>query len=539
MPCNTCGQSRKTEEAPPYPSRKPYQRAPRYYPDYTYYPPGYNNNGGVNPGINLAVCPPGGCIDPSFYGYGPEGYGYYEPEYEPYGHYQPPPCNTYIEPYHPPCNTCVTETPCNTCATNDEPKPDEPKPDEPKPNEEKCPEGQVRQEILGNTCGLCPEMFEPDATGSSCVPMTVSGEETIPPCPSGQARQEALGYSCGECPAGSKPNASGSSCEQDILECEQGQAWDEALKDCVTKTEECAEGQTWDEILQTCAPTTETPPEPDLKALTPEHTADQSVGRSCIDRHTKAFEKHDPDSITNVKDWPTWDGVSTTPVPKYSNPDLSKIPEEVQASFKKLTEFIFPNDNFQMKGLRDLFYKVNPFKDISKPTPSEIEAWHVEVLMLLRKLVGKGGINISNDRNLYLTAQWAAERQWTTVWDASYPSIFDGRTNPGGKCHNPQSTDGHCGWLFIPNETDQQTYLSPEQQKIASPVVQSEGVFTASKNLNWSVKLAGILHHIIKNEGFTGHGGPLWRRGAMGVSFQCTDGDANAKFQWGGDKAPE
>ena len=70
MPCNSCSRTRVNLHPYITPSRRAGMHPRAGYDPYLLapserrYPPEYNNNGGVNPGINAAVCPPGGCINP-------------------------------------------------------------------------------------------------------------------------------------------------------------------------------------------------------------------------------------------------------------------------------------------------------------------------------------------------------------------------------------------------------------------------------------------------------------------------------------------
>lgn len=108
------------------------------------------------------------------------------------------------------------------------------------------------------------------------------------------------------------------------------------------------------------------------------------------------------------------------------------------------------------------------------------------------------------------------------MWDQAYPT---------GVCTG--GTDPHCGGTFVPGETDQQLYFHRPEQSIVSLTGGSEGIFTVDPNLNWSVKLSQTLYNTIKIEGNTGHGGPMFRRGEMGMSFYCTGDSTNVRIIWG------
>jgi hypothetical protein len=263
-------------------------------------------------------------------------------------------------------------------------------------------------------------------------------------------------------------------------------------------------------------PSNTEPDDPDASfdpdALTPEYSAaPEIVGRKCMESQTLLSSRHDPESAA-PGEWPKWDGKTTVTARSSIDP----------AYLKELREWLFPNGPLQMRGLKDLFEEVKPFADVTKPTLSEIEKWHVEVIMLLRRLVGRGTSTVRNDEDVYMTAQWATERFVTDVWDASYPK---------GTCPNG---DPHCGSTFVPNEMDQQMYLKTDQSPLTKHIG-SEGVFEVERNLNWAVKFAKMIYNITNKEGFTGHGGPLLRRATMGSSFSCQNPEKTMiRMQWGG-----
>lgn len=265
------------------------------------------------------------------------------------------------------------------------------------------------------------------------------------------------------------------------------------------------------------------PPNPpvDVAQFSPPFSGPNMASADCVETNTNAATtNHDPDSITSIpsSDWAssTWDGVTT-----YSPCTLNKT---------QLFNAVWPSGNKDvMRGLRELFYSVNPFADNSNPTVGEIDAWNEMVINHYRRLLGIPN-DIHNDWPLYLQAQWAAERKFTTYWDSSYPGTLD---SPYGPCVG--GTNAHCGASFIPNCSDQAPYLKPGQACVTDTSL-SEGVFTVANSVPWSVKMSRILANIVQAEGITGHGGPFVSRPLMGLNWKCGSTLTTLRIKFGGPK---
>jgi hypothetical protein len=287
------------------------------------------------------------------------------------------------------------------------------------------------------------------------------------------------------------------------------------------------------------APTAPAPPPPvsivedDFKSsFTPDYRTVQNLGVECIKSLTKHHDKHEPDAITGLPEWPKWDGVTKAPRSQMK-PDKNPVmgTDGKPANAASLTAFFFPNNNYQMRGLRDLFYTVKPFADVSNPTVREIEDWHVEVINLLRRMTtlrSNDAPTIKKDANLFLAANFSDERRESTIWDEAYPDK---------KCLKP-TNDSHCGYNWFPNPMDQQPYFEQEGQKAISntaeffPAGSSEGVFSVGKEYNWSVKLAKIFYDTMRNESDNWHMGPPFGRSRMGSSFYCKGDFTTVRLLW-------
>lgn len=263
-----------------------------------------------------------------------------------------------------------------------------------------------------------------------------------------------------------------------------------------------------------------------LSAVTPLYTIVTSpeLGIPCIDRQTQltvaAGLRHDPDGITWITgaQWAasTWDGVTT-----WDPCTLTKA---------QLLAAIWPSTTNVMRGLRELFYSVNPFANNLAPTPKEIENWNLAVINHYRAMLGITAPAV-NDRGLYLEAHWADERKNSTYWDAAYPGTLGSAYGP---CVGMSPINGHCGSTFIPTCEDQLPYLH-KGEACKSRISMAEGVFTTNQNIPWSIKLSRILSGIVQGEGITGHGGPFVSREKVGISWRCDTGNSvQVRIKWGG-----
>lgn len=134
-----------------------------------------------------------------------------------------------------------------------------------------------------------------------------------------------------------------------------------------------------------------------------------------------------------------WDGVPY--IIKGGEPPLDNIPE--------LKRWMFGSNGITMRGLRQRFYQVNPFKDLRYPTPAEIDSWNIEVIKHFRRLIGLGHNPLFPKRSLYLETQWASEAK--------------NNYRPNDPC----GKGGHCGATFVPDCAEQHSTGGPGQKNIA------------------------------------------------------------------------
>jgi len=171
--------------------------------------------------------------------------------------------------------------------------------------------------------------------------------------------------------------------------------------------------------------------------------------------------------------------------------------------------------------LRQRFYEVNPYADVTNPTVAEIDYWNIEVIRHFRRLIGIT-VPINPDPCLFLKAQWAQEHAVSTVWDAVSGFTCTGSTNP------------HCGDGFIPTCEDQAPYL-PQYPGLTccGAGAGSGGIASTNTDIPWSIKLV----RIIKGWWCSGdaHGGPFLVRTRAGIAFYNSGGGGQVvRFKWGG-----
>jgi hypothetical protein len=231
---------------------------------------------------------------------------------------------------------------------------------------------------------------------------------------------------------------------------------------------------------------------------------------------------HDPDGWRKFKlsDWDKakWDGKTTY------NP--SKM---TRAEFG---EAICP-DVDMVRGIRELFYKVKPFKDNENPTKAEVDEWHRISINHIRSLVGYNdeASKIEKDSCLFIRALWGDQRKHTKIWeDAGYPA--------------GNSSNIHYGASFIPNKEDQQPYFADDNNDCRA-VGGAEGIFVRARtHIPWSTKWIRPFCMSLQREGFWGgHMGPWYHRSKFGFSFWDNNADNKKSYallraKWGGKLRP-
>ncbi len=249
---------------------------------------------------------------------------------------------------------------------------------------------------------------------------------------------------------------------------------------------------------------------------------------------TKPFEgdvnsSHDPDGVgwISAEDWAEaeWDGTVYNPS---------------QMTREEFEEALCPSVD-RLRGIREVFYRHNPFADVNNPTKAEVDEWHRIAINHLRALVGYTSEDrqVQPDQCLFARALWGQERRHSTMWDEAYP----GRHNSAfGPCQG--GDNAHCGATFIPDLEDQLPYL-PDGHEGCSTGPGSEGVFGGPKsNIPWAIKWSRGFCNTLLAEGYWGgHVQPWFHRERFGFSFW--DGDpsnnnnnAGLRAKWGGRLMP-
>ncbi len=245
----------------------------------------------------------------------------------------------------------------------------------------------------------------------------------------------------------------------------------------------------------------------DKQQYTPEQANWTSLSSKPLDAGNSG---HDPDSVT----WITkaqWDA---------SKWDGKTIYDPTKMTKGQFFAALCPSAD-RVRGIREVFYTNNPFRDNKNPTKAEIDEWHRIAINHVRALVGYTSIErqVQKDQCMFKRALWGDERKFTTMWDSKYPGT---NGSAAGPCKG--SKNAHCGASFIPNAEDQAPYFR-EQRQVCSPQAGSEGVFSAPKsNIPWSIKWSRGFCNTLAAEGFWGgHVGPWFHREKFGFSFWDSD----------------
>lgn len=250
---------------------------------------------------------------------------------------------------------------------------------------------------------------------------------------------------------------------------------------------------------------------------------------------TKPFENgtntsHDPDGVGWISEeqWANskWDGTIYNPS------------EMTQEAFYKA---IFPYPDV-IRGLREVFYQNNPFKDVNNPTKAEVDEWHRISINHIRALVGYTSEDrqVKKDHCMFARALWGDQRMHTTMWDDKYKGQEGAAQGP---CQN--SSNSHCGASFVPDAEDQALYLPSDYVACSSSQGGSEGISSAPKsNIPWSIKWVRPFGQFLGSEGFWGgHVEPWFHREKFGFSFWDSDvknNNSNAilRAKWTGNLMP-
>lgn len=219
---------------------------------------------------------------------------------------------------------------------------------------------------------------------------------------------------------------------------------------------------------------------------------------------------HDPDSVKWITkaQWEAskWDGKTI-----YDPTKMTKA---------QFFAAICPSAD-RVRGIREVFYRHNPFQDNQNPTKAEVDEWHRIAINHVRALVGYSSPDrqVQKDQCMFKRALWGDERKFTTKWDKKYPGKLGSAFGP---CQG--SKNAHCGASFIPDERDQAPYFS-DAKLVCKAQAGAEGVFSAPKsNIPWSLKWSRAFCNTLAAEGFWGgHTGPFFHREKFGFSFWDND----------------
>ena len=277
---------------------------------------------------------------------------------------------------------------------------------------------------------------------------------------------------------------------------------------------------------------TKTPTTPTCNVQTPSVTIYSPSPREMINDFTRVLNSsrhiisHDPDGslLITSADWNNskWDGVPKNPC---------KVP------LKELVDWLFPKyssypHSLTMRGLRELFYKVKPFKDNNNPTVEEIELWFVEVVNHLRRLLGIQEMVIAKPM-LSIISRVSSELSYTSEWNS---------------CNNPcvsKPDDTHCGMFWKPPESCASKYNTYKTGYCEGTDFSSnqanywEGWYPLFDRLPWSLVFITHWRETMMTEGLDGvHVNPFLTQSEIGFTVWHTDKDTHLRVSHSGPVQP-
>lgn len=237
-----------------------------------------------------------------------------------------------------------------------------------------------------------------------------------------------------------------------------------------------------------------------------------------MDRETLNVDSVTDHSPTGVgwADFTAWDGKPVNPA---------------NMTRDEFSEWICPRSI--PRGIKEVYYLDQPFKNPRKPTKAEIDYWHRRTIRHLRRLVGisEKDVPMSMDHCLSARATWGQEYRFSNRWG-----------NHSEEC----AANPHCGAKFFPSTVQEQAPYFPDgyfrtHQLCTSNIGGAEGNGNTNTDIPWSIKVARVPCSFIAHEGYTGgHVGPFFRRtvGAFDVTPQGRS--ASVRGKWTGDlKCPK
>lgn len=217
----------------------------------------------------------------------------------------------------------------------------------------------------------------------------------------------------------------------------------------------------------------------------------------------------------------------------WSNNDWDGIPIETDGlTNSELHDVLFDGKNKTMKGLKQLFDKLQPFSDKGNgdftPSVIEMEEWFREVIIHFRRLLGIENIPLEGNSQNFLRTRFGDEKKYTDIWD-SYGDI----------CPVDPSDDAHCGWNFLPSEADQQPYLQANTPEIPSvnATWSSEGINEVFP-MAWSVLPGYVIGKYVLQDGLLAHVRPFTGYSSIGSGSMNITGFGFSMFPMEGIKDP-
>jgi hypothetical protein len=278
-------------------------------------------------------------------------------------------------------------------------------------------------------------------------------------------------------------------------------------------------------------PPEELPPEP----VFPIYPTEKIRITPCYTKQTTgilAAEPYIQATLANVKkQFPTGDhsprGVTWLPKGIFDDPKTQWDGKpRYFCDFQTKDEFwsyVYPTgDMHVMRGIGQLYDKLQPFQDPKNPTIPEIDYWNMAVINHYRALLGARPAKFPPCMSL--RTLWAHEKRYSNAWDTIHTEY---------KCFGNPTAPQHCGAVFVPPEEYRQPYYDCSDNNITQCNPSSEGDIGGTKdNMPFGVMMSRVIGNAIRADGHPFvHAGTFLNREFVGYTMGGYSMDSTKTFR--------
>jgi hypothetical protein len=235
-------------------------------------------------------------------------------------------------------------------------------------------------------------------------------------------------------------------------------------------------------------------------------------------------KNHSPDGFLRVeaREWE---------ISKWTPKTPKKLCDHASGTkWKELVNWLFPVIDGvwytkTMRGLRERFYEVKPFKDIKNPTVKEIENWFLETVNHLRALVGISDKVVLKPM-LSIISRVSDELE----------NRVDEWKDCSSKCSIGVSAKKHCGMFWKPVDPICEEKYKKMRGNYCIENFEfndeetMEGWYGVSPKMPWSNVFITNFHHSFMTEGlYGGHAYPFFAKNEIGFSVWI---DRDGKYSY-------